>query len=81
MIQQEGILPPVTTHSYGQGSGCFKVLDPGIFERGGVRVPQKGRSVGIFKLTSKKEDSQEEEGLDPLNLPPGSATDFLFKTR
>ena len=30
------------------------VTDPGILEGEGVQGPRKGRSVGIFKLTSKK---------------------------
>ena len=40
--------------------------------RGGCQGPRKGRSIGIFKLTSQKKRKNSEGGLNPLN-PPGSA--------
>ena len=40
----------------------------------GVQGPRKGRSVGMFKLTSK--NKKTSGGLTPL--PPGSATDKIL---
>ena len=53
--------------------------DPGILEvgvgvgGGGGQGPKKGRSVGIFKLTSKE---NSEGGGVKSPKPPGSATDL-----
>ena len=39
---------------YNAISCIHTVADPGILEGGSCHGPQKGMSVGIFKLTSKK---------------------------